>query len=250
MRTFGILGYPLTHSFSKGYFEEKFLREGITDAEFKLFSLPDIEDLREVLATETNLEGFCITLPHKKNVLQFLTAGNDVVRAMGACNCVRIINGRLYGFNTDVAGFEVSFVAQLQAHHTRALILGTGGAAAAVQYILQKLGIDYRFVSRQKREGQFTYDELTREVIEAYPVIVNCTPLGTFPDVTAFAPIPYQFLTPRHYLYDLVYNPPLTRFLEQGQARGAIVKNGHDMLRIQAEANWKIWNSDVDTAMV
>jgi shikimate dehydrogenase len=243
MRTFGILGYPLTHSFSQGYFVEKFKREGIADAEFKLFSFPEIDELHRMLAEETTLEGFCITIPHKKKVLSFLDSSNEVVAAMGACNCVRIRNGKLYGYNTDVVGFETSFTAQLQPHHTQALILGTGGAAAAVEYILGKHGIAYRFVSRTKSEDNFTYDELTPEVMEAYPVIVNCTPVGTFPNITESPAIPYALITPRHYLYDLVYNPPLTRFLEQGQQQGAMVKNGHDMLIIQAEANWKIWNS-------
>lgn len=243
MRTFGILGYPLTHSFSKGYFDEKFRNEAVNDAEFKLFSYPGIESIPEIMAAEPTLEGFCITLPHKKNILPFLTEANEVVAAMGACNCVRIRNGKLYGYNTDVAGFEISFSAQLQPHHTRALILGTGGAAAAVQYILEKKGIPYHFVSRQKKEGQYTYADLSPEVMAAHSVIVNCTPLGTFPDVHTCPDIPYHLLTPGHYLYDLVYNPPLTRFLEQGQQQGAVIKNGHDMLVIQAEANWKIWNS-------
>jgi shikimate dehydrogenase len=243
MRTFGILGFPLTHSFSQGFFVEKFSREGITDAEFKVFSLPEINDLHQLLATEKTLEGFCITIPHKKNVLSFLDTRNEVVAAMGACNCVRIRDGKLHGYNTDVIGFETSFTAQLQPHHTQALILGTGGAAAAVEYILGKHGIAYRFVSRKKMAGHFTYEELTPEVMEAYPVIINCTPVGTFPNVTESPAIPYSLVTTRHYLYDLVYNPPLTKFLEQGQEQGAIVKNGHDMLVIQAEANWKIWNS-------
>lgn len=242
MRTFGILGYPLTHSFSKGYFEEKFRNEGISGTEFKLFSYPGIESISEMLASEPTLEGFCITLPHKKNILPYLTEANEVVAAMGACNCVRIREGKLYGYNTDVAGFETSFTAQLQPHHSRALILGTGGAAAAVQYILEKKKIPYHFVSRQKKEGRFTYADLTPEVIAAHTIIINCTPLGTFPDVHTFPDIPYHLLTSSHYLYDLVYNPPLTRFLEQGQQQGATIKNGHDMLVIQAEANWKIWN--------
>ncbi|RXK81344.1 shikimate dehydrogenase family protein [Filimonas effusa] len=243
MRTFGILGYPLTHSFSQRYFEEKFQREAVTDAQFKLFSCPDIASLPQMLAAEPALEGFCITIPHKKSILPWLTEADEVVTAMGACNCVRIRNGKLYGYNTDVAGFETSFTAQLQPHHTRALILGTGGAAAAVQYILQKKEIPYHFVSRQQRPGHFTYDHLSPEVIATHPVIINCTPLGTYPDVQTSPDLPYHLLTPNHYLYDLVYNPPLTRFLQLGQQQGAIIKNGYDMLVIQAEANWQIWNS-------
>lgn len=242
MRTFGILGYPLTHSFSQGYFQEKFRKEGITDAVFKLFSVPEIADFAEVLRTETTLEGFCITIPHKKTILSFLQDSSEGVQAMGACNCVRVKDGKLTGYNTDVIGFEESFAPLLQPHHTKALILGTGGAAAAVEYILGKRGIDYRFVSRTAGEGRFTYEQLTPEVMAAHPVIINCTPLGTYPKVEEYPPIPYELVTSAHYLYDLVYNPPLTQFLERGQAQGATIKNGHDMLLIQAEENWKIWN--------
>lgn len=242
MRTFGILGYPLTHSFSQGYFQEKFRKEGITDAEFKLFSVPEIADFAEVLRTETTLEGFCITIPHKKNILSFLQDSSEGVQAMGACNCVRVKDGKLTGYNTDVVGFEKSFSPLLQPHHTRALILGTGGAAAAVEYILGKLDIEYHFVSRTAGNDRFTYEQLTPEVMAAYSVIVNCTPLGTYPKAEEFPPIPYELVTSAHYLYDLVYNPPLTQFLERGQAQGATIKNGHDMLLIQAEENWKIWN--------
>lgn len=242
MRTFGILGYPLTHSFSQGYFQEKFAKEGIDDAEFKLFSFPDIRSVADMLSSEKTLEGFCITIPHKKNILSFLDERSEVVQAMGACNCVRVKDGRLIGYNTDVAGFEQSFIELLQPHHQQALILGTGGAAAAVEYILNKRGIGYRFVSRTKSDTNFTYEELTAEVMEVYSVIINCTPLGTFPAVETCPDIPYALLTSRHYLYDLVYNPPLTQFLAKGQAQGAAIKNGHDMLLIQAEENWKIWN--------
>lgn len=243
MRTFGLLGFPLTHSFSKGYFDEKFKTENITDARFQLFSFPDVNDMKTVLEQDATMEGFCITIPHKKNIIPFLAQANEVVTAMGACNCVRIKDGLLYGYNTDVEGFEVSFTAQLQPHHTRALILGTGGAAAAVQYVLNKYNIPFRFVSRTPAPGQLTYTDLTAGVMQEYKIIINCTPLGTFPDITSAPEIPYGFITPEHYLYDLVYNPPLTRFLEQGQNQGAVTKNGYDMLTIQAEANWKIWNS-------
>ncbi|BAV04137.1 shikimate dehydrogenase [Filimonas lacunae] len=242
MRTFGILGYPLTHSFSQGYFREKFEKEGIADAEFQLFSYPEIASVRDILATEKNLEGFCITIPHKKSILSFLHETSEVVQDMGACNCVRIKEGKLIGYNTDVVGFEQSFAPLLQPHHQQGLILGTGGAAAAVEYILKKRGIAYKFVSRTKTVDNLTYDELSPEVMEAYTVVVNCTPLGTYPNIEQYPDIPYALLTDRHYLYDLVYNPPLTQFLAKGQQQGAAVKNGHDMLLIQAEENWKIWN--------
>lgn len=242
MRSFGIIGYPLGHSFSQRYFTEKFAREGITDAVFKVFPIPDITALPAMLQAEKELEGFCITIPHKKSVIAYLDETSAAVRAMQACNCVRIRQGKLYGYNTDTIGFERSFTPQLQPHHTQALILGTGGAAAAVEYALQKLGIGYRFVSRKKLDGQFTYEELTEEVLASYPVIINCTPLGTYPNVEEAPPIPYQYINSRHYLYDLVYNPAVTRFLQEGVNRQALIKNGYDMLTIQAEENWKIWN--------
>lgn len=242
MRTFGILGYPLTHSFSRKYFQEKFEKEGIADAEFKAFELPDIQSVPDMLAAEKTLEGFCITIPHKKSILAYLDECADAVKAMGACNCVRVKEGRLIGYNTDVTGFEQSFVQQLQPHHRQALILGTGGAAAAVEYILRQKGLSYRLVSRTKTPDNYTYSELTEEIMRDYTVIINCTPLGTFPNTEEAPQIPYSLITPRHYLYDLVYNPSKTKFLANGEANGATIKNGHDMLLIQAEENWKVWN--------
>ncbi|MFL9485404.1 shikimate dehydrogenase family protein [Chitinophagaceae bacterium LWZ2-11] len=243
MRTFGIIGYPLTHSFSQKYFMEKFEKEGINDAEFLQFSIEHIDGLKEVFATHPDLAGFAITIPHKKSVLNYLHESTDAVKQMGACNCVHIKDGKLYGYNTDVLGFELSFKPYLQPHHTKALILGTGGAAAAVEYTLQKLGIDYKFVSRNKTGNNFTYSELTEAVIDEYPVIINTTPLGTYPNVDDAPEIPFELLTPQHYLFDLVYNPFETKFLRSGKEYGATVKNGYDMLLLQAEENWKIWNS-------
>lgn len=243
MRTFGIIGFPLSHSFSQKYFTEKFAAEGISDAVFQAYPMEQIEQLSQLLESETTLEGFCITIPHKRNVIPWLSHANPAVEQMNACNCVRIKNSRLFGYNTDYIGFQHSFTPQLQSHHNKALILGTGGAAAAIEYTLQQLGMPYTYVSRSKREGSLTYEALTPAIIAEYPVIINCTPLGTYPAVEGAPEIPYQYLTPAHYLYDVVYNPPLTRFLQLGSAQGAIVKNGYDMLTIQAEENWKIWNS-------
>jgi len=163
---------------------------------------------------------------------------------MGACNCVRIKDGKLSGFNTDVVGFEQSFIKKLKLHHNKALILGSGGAAAAVEFVLRKLHIDYKFVSREKNTESYnlTYQELTPEIIHQYPVIINTTPLGTFPKVDAAADIPYHLLTPNHYLFDLVYNPAETKFLRLGKEQGSAVENGYEMLVLQAEENWKIWN--------
>ncbi len=244
MREYGLIGYPLSHSFSQKYFTQKFLREGIQNAVFHTFSIPSIADLQGVLHKHPALDGFCITIPYKKAILPFLHQASAAVKQMGACNCVKIEGDRLIGYNTDVVGFEKSFIQKLQPHHTKALILGTGGAAAAVEYTLKKLGIAYRFVSRTANvtENILGYADLDASAMQSHTVIINCTPLGTYPKTDEAPSIPYGLLTPQHYLFDLVYNPPLTKFLRLGQAQGAATHNGHEMLEIQAEENWKIWN--------
>ncbi len=244
-RLYALIGFPLTHSFSERYFTNKFKEEGIDDAIFKSLSFEDINVITSLIKTLPNFKGFAITIPHKKVILPFLHEFTDDVKTMGACNCVHIENGKLSGYNTDVIGFEKSFIKKLQAHHTNALILGSGGAAAAVEFVLRKLNIDYKFVSRNKNaeDTNLTYDELTPEIIKEYTVIINTTPLGTFPNVDAAADIPYHLLTSNHYLFDLVYNPSETKFLRLGKEQGATIENGYEMLVLQAEENWKIWNS-------
>jgi shikimate dehydrogenase len=247
MRLFALIGFPLTHSFSKKYFTEKFAREGIDNASFKAFSFEHINDLKTILAENKNLEGFCITIPHKKAVLNFLNNSTTAVKVMGACNCVRLKDGKLFGHNTDVLGFERSFAPLLQPNHTKALVLGTGGASAAVKYVLNKLGITYRVVSRSQNTelNYLTYQDIDALVMANYSIIINTTPLGTFPIVDEAPELPYKLITPQHYLFDLVYNPAETTFLSYGKAQGATVKNGYDMLVLQAEENWKIWNDEV-----
>lgn len=244
MRLFGLIGYPLSHSFSKKYFDQKFLQEKITDTSFENFSIENISLLHEILKN-TDLEGLAITIPYKKAVMPFLNIASEAVQKMGACNCISIKEGKLYGHNTDVIGFERSFIQQLKPQHKQALILGTGGAAAAVEFVLQKLKIPYHFVSRKKdrEDNILVYEELNETVINHHQVIINCSPLGTFPKVDGAPDIPYQFINKEHYLFDLVYNPAETMFLQLGKQRGAIVQNGYDMLVFQAEENWKIWNS-------
>ena len=244
-RLYALIGFPLTHSFSERYFTNKFKEEVIDDAIFKSLSFEDINEITSLIESLPNFKGFAITIPHKKVILPFLQEYTDDVKTMGACNCVRIENGKLSGYNTDVVGFEKSFIKKLQPHHTKALILGSGGAAAAVEFVLRKLNIDYRFVSRNKNAEatNLTYDELTPEIIKEYTVIINTTPLGTFPNIDAAANLPYQLLTPNHYLFDLVYNPAETKFLRLGKEQGATIENGYEMLVLQAEENWKIWNS-------
>jgi len=244
MRTFGVIGFPLSHSFSQRYFTQKFEQEGITDAVFKNYAIKDIDELENVLATEPNLQGLAVTIPYKKAVLPFLNTATEAVQQMGACNCIRIKDYSLTGYNTDIIGFEESFKTHLQPQHTKALILGSGGAAAAVGYVLRKLDIEYLVVSRRSLPEKhiIDYKVVDAELLHQYTVIINCTPLGTYPNVDEAPELPYQLLTPQHYLFDLVYNPPLTRFLALGQAQGATIQNGYDMLTIQAEHNWRIWN--------
>ena len=244
MRTFGIIGFPLSHSFSQKYFTQKFHDEYISDALFLNFPIETIDALPKLLKAIPGLQGLAVTIPYKKKVLPFLQSVTAEVQAMGASNCLKISNGTLHGFNTDVLGFEKSFVTHLKPHHTKALILGSGGAAAAVEFVLQKLGITYKIVSRNAKDANtITYSGVTKDVLDEYTVIINSTPLGTFPKVDEAPDLPYPFLTPEHYLFDLVYNPSLTKFLALGEAQGAAIKNGYDMLTIQAEENWRIWNS-------
>lgn len=244
MKLYGLIGFPLTHSFSKKYFDEKFTREGIADCRFENFPLKQIDELKQLLQNKA-LQGFAVTIPYKKKIIRFLDEGTDAVKEMVSCNCVKIIDGRLKGYNTDVSGFEQSFKKHLQAHHTKALILGTGGASDAVAFVLRKLGIEYLLVTRgeKKANNMLQYAELNKDIITAYNLIINCTPLGTYPKDDEYPPISYQHLTPQHYLFDLVYNPEKTVFLAKGEERGAFVKNGYEMLVVQAEENWKIWNS-------
>jgi shikimate dehydrogenase len=242
MKLYGLLGYPLSHSFSKKYFDEKFAKENITDAVFENFSLESIELLNEILQRK-ELQGFAITIPYKRDVISFLHESTDAVKKMNACNCVKINNGKLFGFNTDVIGFEKSFKKYLQPHHTRALILGTGGASSAVEFALRKLNITYKFVSRNRKENQLGYEDLNEEILQEYTVIINASPLGTYPATDECPAIPYSFISSKHYLFDLVYNPYETKFLRLGKERGATIQNGYDMLVLQAEENWKIWNS-------
>ena len=248
MRKFGLIGYPLSHSFSPAYFAEKFKKEGYSDCTYEAFPIKSVEEVTLLLANNPDLEGLNITIPYKKDILPFLHFASDAVKETGACNCIRIKDGNLTGFNTDVTGFEKSLTPHLTDAHSKALILGTGGAAAAVQFVLNKLGIDFLFVSRSKKNSGevLYYHEVTEAVLDEYKLIVNTTPLGMYPDVEKYPEIHYDFLTEEHYLYDLIYNPVQTLFLKKGAEKGAITKNGADMLIIQAEENWKIWNETVE----
>lgn len=243
MKLYGLIGRPLKHSFSKKYFTEKFQREGIQDCAYENFELQTIAQLSTILKTHTDLRGLNVTIPFKKEVLPFLHATNKIVDAVQACNCIKIDGGKLYGYNTDVTGFKQSLQPFLAPHHTKALVLGTGGSSGAVQYALRQFGITFQLVSRQKTETTITYNELDQTTLETHPVIINTTPVGMFPNIAAAPELPYSFITSKHLLFDLIYNPEKTVFLEKGAAQGATVLNGHAMLLLQAEESWRIWNS-------
>ena len=241
MTKYGIIGYPLGHSFSRGFFTEKFAREGI-DAQYLNFEIPDVAMLRDVLRDNPELRGLNVTLPHKQAVIPLLDEMSDEAREIGAVNVIRIRDGRLRGYNSDIIGFSESIKPLLKPHHTKALVLGTGGASKAICVGLTRLGLELTYVSRTPREGMITYEDLTPEVMAEYTVIVNCSPVGMYPKVDAAPAIPYECLTPRHLLFDLVYNPEDTLFMQKGRAHGATVKNGLEMLHLQAIASWRFWN--------
>jgi shikimate dehydrogenase len=243
MKRYGLIGYPLTHSLSQQYFTDKFSQEGIDDCIYERFSIPSIDDLHTILDTHKDLCGFNITIPYKKEVLAFLTERSKAVEEVGACNCVKIEGQNLIGYNTDVIGFENSLIPFLKPTHNQALVLGTGGAALAIVYVLQKLGIAYKYVSRTAAEGQFSYNDLDASVMELHTLVINTTPLGMFPNIEACPDIPYQLLTPDHHLFDLTYNPAESTFLAKGKQMGATIQNGQQMFVEQAEQSWRIWNS-------
>jgi shikimate dehydrogenase len=245
MNLYGLIGYPLGHSFSKQYFTEKFEREGLVDCFFESFPIPSIDQFPDLLAANPALMGLGVTIPYKEQVLQFVDELSDEVKKIGATNSIKISGNKLIAYNTDIVGFEQSFSRLLQPHHTKALVLGSGGASKAVQYVLDKMGIDFLVVTRKAASKGLTlqYDDIDQGIMAEYSIIINCTPVGMSPNENDAPPIPYQLLSAGHYLYDLVYKPAKTFFLEKGQERGAITQNGYDMLLIQAEASWKIWNN-------
>ena len=245
MKVYGLIGYPLGHSFSKQYFTDKFAKEGISDAIFEAFPISSIDQFPELLKNNPSLKGLSVTIPYKEQVLQYVTELSDDVKAIGATNSIKISGNKLIAYNTDIIGFEQSFRELLQPNHTKALVLGTGGASKAVQYVLKKMNIDFIVVSRQKNaeQGIIDYSMVDATLLSTHTIVINTSPLGMSPDDHTFPEIPYQFLTAHHYLYDLVYKPDKTVFLQKGEEMRAAVKNGYDMLLLQAEASWAIWNS-------
>ncbi|MGQ1889698.1 shikimate dehydrogenase family protein [Thermophagus sp. OGC60D27] len=246
METFGLIGYPLGHSFSQRFFTEKFQRENI-DARYLNFPISDIHQLPDLLKKHPYLGGVNVTIPYKQQVMEYLDEIDPQAQGIGAVNVVKIewknAKPRLKGYNTDVIGFIRSITPLLQPTHKKALILGTGGASKAVAYALQQLGLLYRFVSRTPQHpAHVSYESLTNEIIHEYGVVVNTTPVGMAPHTDAYPPIPYDGITPTHLAFDLVYNPETTQFLEKCAKKGATIKNGLEMLHLQAEAAWEIFN--------
>lgn len=245
MRKFGLIGYPLGHSFSKKYFSAKFEKEGIQDCQFDLYEIPKVEDFEQVVSENPELEGMAVTIPYKEQVIPLLDDLDPACKTIGAVNCIRIQKGKKTGFNTDYIGFKHSLKEWLAESIPSALVLGTGGASKAVKQALQDLGISFLSVSRKQASDQITYEDLKNDpsYLAKYPLIINTTPLGTYPKTEGIPEVPLDQLTPKNLVYDLVYNPPITRLMQECLNRGGKVKNGQDMLELQAEAAWKIWNS-------
>ena len=245
-KIYGLIGYPLTHSFSQNYFNQKFRNENI-DAEYVNFEIPDIGDLMEVISENPNLHGLNVTIPYKEQVIPYLDEIDDDAAQIGAVNVIKFIRNKnsviFKGYNSDIIGFCDSIAPLLTPNRNKALILGTGGAAKAVYHGLKKLGVEPIYVSRNKQEGMLTYGELTNDIMAEYKVIVNTTPLGMYPRMDECPNIPYQCLTKEHLCYDLLYNPDVTLFMKRAEENGAEVKNGLEMLLLQAFAGWNIWNS-------
>lgn len=248
MRKFGLIGYPLGHSFSRGFFSEKFEKEGLNDCIYENYPLDDIAKLPQLIADEPELLGLNVTIPYKQQVIRFLDSMDSQAKEIAAVNTIKIERRnntfQLTGYNTDIFGFELPLLKVLKPSHRFGLILGTGGASKAVAYILRKNNIECKFVSRIPKDSDIlSYSELSPELILNSKIIINCSPLGMHPNETVCPDLPYEAITSEHILYDLVYNPEETLFLKYGKQKKAIIINGLPMLHIQAEKSWEIWNS-------
>ncbi|MCE7061828.1 shikimate dehydrogenase [Dyadobacter sp. CY343] len=251
MDLYGLIGYPLTHSFSKRYFTDKFVREKIKESSYELFEMKSLEDLPKLLAKKTDLRGLNVTIPHKRDVIAYLDDLDDAsAERIGAVNTIKIYaDGSTKGFNTDYYGFRQSLVEWVDKRgescsNLKALVLGNGGAAKAVVVALRDLHVEFQLVSRQKSSESLLYEELTEEIVSQHLLIINTTPLGTFPNTEECPDLNYQWVTRRHFMYDLVYNPAETLFLKNSAERGAAIQNGLKMLQLQAEKAWEIWTNE------
>ena len=243
MKVFGLIGRDIDYSFSRGYFSNKFEKQNL-NFEYRNFDLKSINAFETIFKTSEPIGGLNVTIPYKESVIPFLDELNSDAKSIGAVNTIKLKKGKKIGYNTDHYGFSQSIKPHLKSHHETALILGTGGASKAVAFALNNLGITVRFVSRKlSTSADFDYDGLNPVIINNNLIIVNCTPLGTYPNVNQYPPIPYKSLTPSHLLFDLIYNPNETQFLKFGKQAGAKTLNGLKMLELQAEKSWEIWNS-------
>lgn len=244
MQKYGLIGFPLSHSFSKGFFNEKFSSEHI-DASYQNFEIPSISQFHSVIVENPDLNGLNVTIPYKEQIIPYLDELDETASEIGAVNVIKFFRTRqglkLKGYNSDVIGFSRSIAEYILPHHKKALILGTGGASKAVAYSLKKLGLEYKFVARTPIWGQLSYSDLNESLFQEYTVIVNTTPLGMYPKIDACPDIPYQFISDKHLMYDLLYNPNETKFMKLGKEQGAVVLNGLEMLLLQAFAAWEIW---------
>lgn len=242
MSDFGLIGKNIGYSFSKSFFSEKFKREGLPHS-YRNFDIPSIDLFQRLILENTALKGLNVTIPYKEAVFPLLDELDAVAQKIGAVNTIKISENKLTGYNTDHVGFEKSLEDFLPISTKTALILGTGGASKAVAFALGNMGFEYRFVSSKNTSSILNYTDLDRNTITEHFLIVNCTPLGTFPNIKDCPPLPYQYLTPQHLLFDLIYNPIETEFLKRGKEKGVRTANGLKMLELQAEKAWDIWNS-------
>ncbi len=243
-KIFGLLGKNISYSFSRGYFTEKFNELNLTKNKYVNFDIEQIEEFSSIIKNEKNISGINVTIPYKEEVMKYLDKLDVTAKKIGAVNTIKITKrGNLKGYNSDVVGFENSIKPFLKAHHKKALILGTGGASKAIAFALKKNKIKFKFVSRNPEgKKEISYDSLSEEKLQKYTVIINCTPIGTSPDIKKCPNIPYQYLNEKHLLFDLIYNPEVSTFLSKGKEKGATIKNGYEMLELQAEESWRIWN--------
>ena len=252
-RQFGLIGKNISYSFSKKYFTDKFTLGILADCSYENFDIQNIAEFKSVIANNPDLKGLNVTIPYKEEIIPYLDKLSKKAAQIGAVNVIRFTKKgtraegernevKLKGYNSDYFGFMKSLQPLLQEHHKKALILGTGGAAKAIAFALEQLGITYTYVSREVKEGRIDYHRINATTFDNYHIIINCTPLGTSPNTNAFPPIPYDFFTEKHIAYDLIYNPEETEFLKKAKKNGAVIKNGHEMLVLQAEKAWKIWN--------
>ena len=240
MVQYGLIGYPLGHSFSKEFFEKKFLAEGIINTHYNLYPIEKIADIKSLIE-DKKLKGFNVTIPYKIDIIPYLDELHDTAKEVGAVNTVKVIDGKTIGYNTDTWGFAKSLFPEITAFKSKALILGNGGASKAVQFVLNKLSIPYKIVSRHKNNGDYSYQELNNQVINEFGIIIQSTPVGMYPNINDALDVPYEAINKSHYCIDLIYNPEETIFIKRAKMNGAIVKNGLQMLHEQAEESWRIW---------